>query len=97
MPSWNNLFDEIKTSGTTHDIVRRKYLKRLHLITGRNIIVYYSAWLQKPDLPPNFTMITDSDKTGFMTVVHNLDRSKGLDLIIHCFMRGTCRWKGAVR
>jgi ATP-dependent protease ClpP protease subunit len=27
--------------------------------------------------------INDEDKTGFMTTVHRLDRSKGLDLFLH--------------
>jgi hypothetical protein len=29
MPNWNEILDEIRVSGSTHDIVRRKYLKSL--------------------------------------------------------------------
>jgi len=81
MPNWNELLDEIRASGSTHDIIRRKYLEKLHSLTGRNIIIYYSGWLQKPGLIG--VGINDNDKIGFMSTVNNLDRSKGLDLILH--------------
>jgi len=61
--------------------MRKNYLKRLHEFTGRNVIVYYSGWLQKPNM--GGTEVNDEDKNGFMTVIHHLDRSKGLDLILH--------------
>jgi len=83
MPDWNDLLDEIKETGSTYDIVRRQYLTSLHAITGRNTILYYSGWLQKTDLRPGTSGISDSDKIGFMTTIHGLDRSKGLDLVLH--------------
>lgn len=81
MPSWHDLLQEINQRGSGHDVVRRDYLSRLHQHTGRNAIIYYSGWLQKPGL--GGTEVTDADKNGFMTVIHKLDRSKGLDLILH--------------
>jgi hypothetical protein len=81
MPNWNDLLDEIKSAGSGHDVVRRKYLKRLFKYTKRNVIAYYSGWLQKPEVKGG--AITDEDKNGLMTTVHNLDRSKGLDLVLH--------------
>ena len=81
MPNWNEILDEIRVSGSTHDIVRRKYLKSLQRLTGRNVIIYYSGWLQKPNA--SGIQVNDADKNGFMTVTHKLDRSKGLDLILH--------------
>ena len=81
MPSWHEILHEISESGSTYDIIRRKYLKKLYEKTGRNIIIYYSGWLQKPGLPG--VEVNDNDKNGFMTVIRGLDRSKGLDLIIH--------------
>ena len=81
MPSWHGILYEISESGSTYDVIRRKYLKKLHEKTGRNIIIYYSGWLQKPGLPG--VEVNDNDKNGFMTVIHDLDRSKGLDLILH--------------
>lgn len=86
MPAWNDLLGEIQTQAGKHDAVRRKHLKRLSDYTKRNTIIYYSGWLDKPGLvqDPNFDFsISDADKNGFMAVVHKLDRSKGLDLLLH--------------
>jgi len=81
MPNWNQLLDETKAMGSPHDVLRRKYLKDLSNLTGRNVIIYYSGWLQKPNTPG--LGINDEDKNGFMTTINKLDRSKGLDLILH--------------
>lgn len=80
--------DALKLQETSaFDRVRRKYLKNLSDLTQRNVIVYYSAWLQKgPLLPPNLQgvmALNDMDKQGFMATIHELDRTKGLDLILH--------------
>lgn len=81
MANWNEILDEIRASGSTHDVVRRVYLDKLHQLTGRNVIIYYSGWLQKPNLQG--TELNDGDKNGFMNAIHGLDRSLGLDLILH--------------
>ena len=64
-----------------HDVVRRRYLAEINAITGRNVIIYYSGWLQKGSIAG--VEINDEDKNGFMTVIHELDRTAGLDLILH--------------
>lgn len=81
MANWNEILNELNREGSTHDILRKKYLFRLSKLTKRNVIAYYSGWLQKPSAP--FLGINDNDKIGFMTTINNLDRSKGLDLILH--------------
>ena len=82
MPNWNDLLNEINASGSTHDIARRRCLKDVQETTGRNVIIYYSGWLQKgPSL--RGTEINDEDKNGFMTVIHGLDRKLGVDLVLH--------------
>lgn len=86
MPNWRELIDELKKEGSTHDRIRRKYLAKLFNYTKRNVIIYYSGWLEKPELhgQPGLDFgISDGDKTGFMTCINKLDRSKGLDLILH--------------
>ena len=86
MPNWNTVLQQInKKQLEGHqsvDIIRRNYLARLHKHTNRNVIAYYSGWLSKSNQIPNLD-IGDEDKNGFMSAIHQLDRSLGLDLILH--------------
>jgi hypothetical protein len=96
MPDWNDVWKEINglvaqlnaqsavfrsQASVSVDIVRRKYLAQLFGYTKRNVIAYYSGFLSKPGI--ELEEINDEDKNGFMMAVHNLDRSQGLDLILH--------------
>jgi len=81
MPNWNEALNDVKARGSTYDVARREYLDKLHQTTGRNVIVYYSGWLQKRGLEG--VEVNDEDKNGFMTTVNHLDRKKGLDLLLH--------------
>lgn len=81
MPSWGEVLDELHSAENPLDIMRRKYLKVMNKYTGRNIIAYYSAFIQKPGIEG--TGIDDNDKNAFMQAVCGLDRTKGLDLILH--------------
>lgn len=86
MPNWESILREISTTQATernsaHDKVRLKYLLKISRHTQRNTIAYYSGFLSKPRIEG--TEINDEDKNGFMLCIHELDRSKGLDLIIH--------------
>mgnify|MGYP001264937124 CR=1 FL=1 len=81
MANWAEILNEINRSGSTHDVIRRQYVENLHNLTGRNTILYYSGWLQKPNMPGS--EINDSDKNGFMNCIHNLEKNLGLDLILH--------------
>ena len=88
MPNWQQVLHETqarKESAQSDainaaDHIRRHYLKKLHNKSQRNVIAYYSGWLSKQALDSS---INDEDKNGFMMCVHKLDRSKGLDLILH--------------
>ena len=86
MPNWTSVLKEITqlqatSNASAFDIVRRKYLKALHKHTGRNVIAYYSGYLSKPRIEG--VEINDEDKNGMMLCIHEMDRSKGLDLILH--------------
>jgi hypothetical protein len=84
MPNWNDVLAELEGySKGPHDQLRLKYLQQLHEHTKRNVLVYYSGWLQKPSLQGGNFSISDADKTGFMTCSHGMNRSLGLDLILH--------------
>jgi ClpP class serine protease len=86
VPNWNELLQELQLTGGPHDVVRRHYLGQLSNLTRRNTIVYYSAWLQKPNFYEQqfepFT-VNDNDMNGFMATIHNMDKTRGLDLILH--------------
>ena len=85
MPNWNEVFTEIQTmqlqGANALTVVRKKYLTALHQHTNRNLIAYYSGWLSKGSVA--LSDINDEDKNGFMTTIHKLDRTLGLDLILH--------------
>lgn len=85
MPNWRDILNQIQECQIKGmqalDLVRRAYLKKLYEHTHRNIIAYYSGFLSKPYVEQS--LINDEDKNGFMMAVHKLDRSQGLDLILH--------------
>lgn len=81
MAGWDEILKELNETMSQTDFVRRKYLKRLAEYTGRNVIAYYSGFLNKAN-NPNIE-INDLDMTGFMNALHGMDCSKGLDLILH--------------
>lgn len=89
MPNWGQVLTEIQAQDaklangakSAVDIVRRRYLEKLHKKTGRNVIAYYSGWLSNPTA---FGIdVNDEDKAAFMMAIHGLEKSKGLDLILH--------------
>lgn len=89
MPNWQIIQNEINANQSAFSSiaqnsvksVRHKYLGQLHQHTGRNVIGYYSGFLSKGGIAGS--EVTADDKNGFMLAIHELDRSKGLDLIIH--------------
>lgn len=90
MPSWNEILLELQRNpkmnpngqlGPNFDLVLSKYISEFSNYRGRNVIVYYSDFLN-PIKGPNID-INDSDMTGFMNAVNGLDKTKGLDLILH--------------
>ncbi|WP_289146695.1 SDH family Clp fold serine proteinase [uncultured Megamonas sp.] len=80
MGNWTEIFKE-RSNIDPSKLLRDKYLKNLAELTGRNVIAYYSGFLQHPEIMQ--TGINDLDMNAFMTVVNTLDKKKGLDLILH--------------
>ncbi len=81
MPGWSDLLTEANKPSV--EVLRKQYIKKLSSYTSRNVLVFYSGWLQVPEVPPFYVGINDSDKTGIMDCCRSLDRSKGLDIILH--------------
>jgi hypothetical protein len=79
--TWNELVAEVSQA---LDKTRQGHIEALSKLTGRNTIVYYSAWLQKLQAAPGQTYtVNDSDKNAFMATIHRLERDRGLDLVLH--------------
>ena len=75
MPSIYDIADE-----STPANILKKYIGKMEETTNRNVILYYSAWLNHN---VSGTEINDIDKNAFMSVVHGLETDKGLDLFLH--------------
>lgn len=84
MPGWSEVLAEaMKAAPNKLDILRKRYVNNFARLTKRNVLAYYSGWLQKPAVADVQHQILDADKTGIMACLKGLDRSKGLDLILH--------------
>lgn len=82
--NWNDVLGEVNQTESPFDRVRRQYLRELHEYTNRNIIAYYSGWLQKPSAEHAYVCsINDDDKNGFMACCHGIRPELGLDLLLH--------------
>lgn len=89
MPTWGDILTEIvqESAGggnvSPFDVVRRRYIVKAHELTGRNTVLYMTAWTQgKDSIAPEAVSITDEDLQGLMEVFHGLSGGD-LDLIIH--------------
>ncbi len=94
MPSWQELTETVQrrrreataAANGVYDEARKEAIQTLSKVTQRNVIVYYSGWLQKDHIARSGVSgfgVDDSDKNGFMAAIHRLDRNKGLDLLLH--------------
>ena len=78
----NQEINNIKTNVISQ--LRIQYIADLSNYTERNVIVYYSTFLQGSIMSNNpELMINDNDMNGLMNAVSGLDKTKGLDLVLH--------------
>lgn len=80
MASWDEVFTSINSAPSPYDESRQKSIAALAEYRKRNVICYYSGWLQNQN---SSSSIVDDDMNGLMNAVHNLDRNMGLDLVLH--------------
>lgn len=89
MPTWNELVDEVEArppdqAGPWLQAQHQTSLNQVAQLRGdRNVILYASAFLQKPFAPGSFIQLTYEEINGFMSVMYGMDWSKGLTLILH--------------
>jgi len=85
MPGWGEIHAEVTASAAANggrpdfDGIRRKYLSRLHQLTGRDTIVYATDWLRGAQ---PLSSIDLGDMQGMMEVCQGL-KGPGLDVILH--------------
>ena len=85
MPTLNEIQQEIlNKKGAAQDEVRRTYLKTLGDYSGRDTIIYASAFTSHkgPEIPGPVMSVTLEDVQGFMSALHGL-KGSALDLILH--------------
>ena len=90
MPSWNDLVNHI--DGLPDDQSRSTYilakqnecLRKIGELRGkRHVILYGSAFLQKPSVAAENLLVTHEDINGLMSVIYGMDCQRGLSLILH--------------
>ena len=87
MPTWGQLLHELNNTvapngNRDNDGLRRKYIRELHALTGRAVILYSTAWLETRPNNPSDLQVGISDIQGVMEAVSNITERQ-LDLIIH--------------
>lgn len=90
MPTWGEILKELNKTkapegggaGPDFDGVRRKYLRALHELTGRAVILYSTAFMESRSIPPADLQIGLGDMAGFMEACSNIEE-RNLDLILH--------------
>lgn len=86
MPNLTDIHNQIaKNKNTAQDIIRRRYIASLQRHTGRDTIVYASAYAcgsGKDAASPTDLSISTQDIQGFMAAIHGL-KGDELDLILH--------------
>ena len=66
----------------THEEI--KSLEKISQYRGdRGVIFYASAFLERPSAPVQALMLTNQEVNGLMAVIHEMNCSKGLTLVLH--------------
>lgn len=81
MPSWGEIIAQHNNESLDLDALRRDSISQLADYRQRNVICYYSGWLQ--GAIDQDIQICDNDMNGLMNAIRGMDRSKGLDLVLH--------------
>ncbi len=89
MPAWNELLTEFEQHApeARGDWFAQKFNSAVQDVStargGKNVVLYGSAFLQKPNLPQGHILITHEDINGFMSVIRGMDWDAGLSLVLH--------------
>jgi ATP-dependent protease ClpP protease subunit len=83
MPSYDEVFAEVQSrrEESSQDYVLKKYLKKLHKHTGRNLLLYASAFAES-DVSGRVLQLGRQDLSCFMAASAGADSGE-LDLVLH--------------
>lgn len=82
MSSWEQVLRRVQDLPSALDSERADAIQKLAEYRNRNVICYYSGWLQGASSPA--VSINDDDMNGLMNAMYGLKRKdKGLDLVLH--------------
>lgn len=85
MPNLDEIQREVsREKASAQDDVRLRFLKKLQRRTGRDVVLYASAFTSgnRGEVPPGALAVSAEDMQGFMASLHGL-KGKKLDLILH--------------
>jgi hypothetical protein len=90
MPSWNDLknqFDAQPNDQAKFHWIEANLVASLQSVSnlreGRNVILYASSFLQKPQVQGPLNAVNMEDINGLMSVMQGMDCSRNLTLILH--------------
>ncbi|MEV8254365.1 hypothetical protein AB0O95_10430 [Rhodoglobus sp. NPDC076762] len=89
MSTWNQLLEELqRLGGEARDEWFKEKLETgisevSRLRNDRNVLVYHSAFLQKPHVNPAHIIMMAEDLNGVMAAFSGMDWSKGLTIVLH--------------
>ena len=92
MATWNDLINEFhslrQNAKSTEDVWLRKKVNDALCTIGTlrhdsNVLLYGSAFLQKPHAPSPKVQIMYEDINGLMSTIHGMDYTKPLTLVLH--------------
>jgi Serine dehydrogenase proteinase len=89
MPAWNELLEEIgslppdQAGLVIKDRLTAALVDISRLRGDTNVVLYGSAFLQRPNLPFEAAAITAEDINGIMSVIYGMTWARGLTLLLH--------------
>lgn len=88
MPAWDDLVREFNAQPDNEkpDWVKTRLtaaLAEVARLRDSNVLLYGSAFLQKPQVPAISLMVNGEDMNGFMSTIYGMDWGKPLSLLLH--------------
>ncbi len=89
MPAWNELLEEIDSlpPDQAGPLIKSRLTEALgdisRLRNDTNVVLYGTAFLQRPNLPFEMAAITAEDLNGIMSVIYGMTWQRGLTLVLH--------------